>query len=35
MCETFEALENKPKFKFTVEDDSHVTTGEGEEDDDA
>ena len=32
---SFEALENKPKFKFTVEDDSSVTMGEGEEDDDA
>ena len=33
--ESFEALENKPKFKFTVEDDSSVMMGEGEEDDDA
>ena len=33
--ESFEALENKLKFKFTVEDDSSVMTGEGEEDDDA
>ena len=32
---SFEALEKKPKFKFTVEDDSSVMTGEGEEDDDA
>ena len=31
---SFEALENKPKFKFTVEDDS-VMMGKGEEDDDA
>ena len=32
---SFEALENKPKFKFTVEDDSCVMTGKGEEEDDA
>ena len=32
---SFEALEKKPKFKFTVEDDSSVTMGKGEEDDDA
>ena len=31
---SFEALENKPKWKFSVEDESSVTTGEGEEDDD-
>ena len=31
----FEALENKLKLKFTVEDDSSVMTGKGEEDDDA
>ena len=30
---SFEALENKLKLKFTVEDDSSVTMGEGEEDD--
>ena len=33
--ESFEALENKLKCKFTVEDDSSVMMGEGEEDDDA
>ena len=33
--ESFEALENKPKWKFSVEDESSVTMGEGEEDDDA
>ena len=33
--ELFEALENKLKFKFTVENDSSVTTGKDEEDDDA
>ena len=32
--ESFEALENKPKCKFSVEDDSSVMMGEGEEDDD-
>ena len=32
---SFEALENKLKLKFTVENDSSVTMGEGEEDDDA
>ena len=32
---SFEALENKPKFKFTVEDDSSVMMGKGEEEDDA
>ena len=32
---SFEVLENKPKFKFTLEDDSSVMMGEGEEDDDA
>ena len=32
---SFEALENKLQFKFTVEDDSSVMTGKGEEDDDA
>ena len=32
---SFEALENKPKWKFSVEDESRVTMGEGEEDDDA
>ena len=31
---SFEVLENTLKFKFTVEDDSRVTMGEGEEDDD-
>ena len=34
-AESFEALENKPKFIFTVEGDSSVMTGKGEEDDDA
>ena len=33
--ESFEALENKPKWKFSVEDESSVMMGEGEEDDDA
>ena len=33
--ESFEALENQLKFKFTVEDDSTVMMGKGEEDDDA
>ena len=33
--ESFEALENKLNFKFTVEDDSSVMMGKGEEDDDA
>ena len=33
--ESFEALENKLKFKFIVEDDSSVRMAEGEEDDDA
>ena len=33
--ESFEVLENKLKFKFTVEDDSSVMMGKGEEDDDA
>ena len=32
---SFKALKNKPKFRFTVEDDSSVTMSEGEEDDDA
>ena len=32
--ESFEALETKPKLKFSVEDESSVTTSEGEEDDD-
>ena len=32
--ESFEALENNPKLKFSVEDESSVTTSEGEEDDD-
>ena len=31
--ESFEALETKPKLKFSVEDESSVTTSEGEEDD--
>ena len=30
---SFEALENKPKFKFAVEDNSSVMMGKGEEDD--
>ena len=33
--ESFEALENQPKWKFSVEDESSVMTGEGEEDDGA
>ena len=33
--ESFEALENQPKWKFSVEDQSSVMTGEGKEDDDA
>ena len=33
--ESFESLENKLKFKFTVEDDSSVMMGKGEEEDDA
>ena len=33
--ESFEALETKPKLKFSVEDESSVMMGEGEEDDDA
>ena len=33
--ESFEALETKPKFKFSVEDESSVAMGEGEEDYDA
>ena len=32
---SFEALETKPKLKFSEEDESSVTTGKGEEDDDA
>ena len=32
---SFEALENKLKCKFTVEDDLSVVTDKGEEDDDA
>ena len=33
--ESFEALETKPKLKFSVEDESSVTTNEGEESDDS
>ena len=33
--ESFEALETKPKLKFSVEDESSAMMGEGEEDDDA
>ena len=29
--ESFEALETEPKIKFSVEDESSVTTNEGEE----
>ena len=32
--ESFEALETKPKLKFSVEDESSVMTSEGEETDD-
>ena len=32
--ESFEALETKPKLKFSVEDESSVTTNVGEESDD-
>ena len=32
--ESFEALETKPKLKFSVEHESSVMTSEGEEDDD-
>ena len=32
--ESFEALETKPKLKFSVEDESSVPTSEGEEADD-
>ena len=32
---SFEALEPKPKLKFSVEDESSVMMGKGEEDDDA
>ena len=31
--ESFEALETKPKLKFSVEDETSVMTSEGEEDD--
>ena len=31
----FEALETKPKLKFSVEDESSVTTNEGKESDDS
>ena len=33
--ESFEALENQPKWKFSIEDESSVMMGEGEGDDDA
>ena len=33
--ESFEVLEKKPKCKLSVEDDSSVMTGNGEEDNDA
>ena len=33
--ESFEALETKPKLKFSVEDESSVATNEGEESDDS
>ena len=33
--ESFEALETKPKLKFSVEDESSATTNEGEESDDS
>ena len=33
--ESFEALETKPKLKFSVVDESSAMMGEGEEDDDA
>ena len=33
--ESFDVLETKPKYKFSVEDDSSVIMGDGEEDDDA